>query len=95
VVLDVDISHEDRMELYRRFRAVSVDPILIFLPAYHETQILEAYAAGTDAVVIKPVSPAIFPTISLHSPHAEHQLMFDASPIGGLFFSSEIPGRSL
>jgi DNA-binding response OmpR family regulator len=60
VVLDVDIPHEDRMELYRRFRAVSVAPILIFLPAYHETQILEAYAAGTDEVVIKPISPAIF-----------------------------------
>jgi DNA-binding response OmpR family regulator len=60
VVLDVDIPHQDRMELYKRFRAVSVAPILLFLPAYHETQILEAYALGVDEVVIKPISPAIF-----------------------------------
>lgn len=60
VVIDVDIAHEDRMALYRRFRAVSVAPILLFLPSYHETQILEAYAAGADDVVIKPISPAIF-----------------------------------
>lgn len=60
VVIDVDVPHQDRMELYRRFRAVSVAPILLFLPAYHETYILEAYAAGADEVVIKPISPAIF-----------------------------------
>jgi DNA-binding response OmpR family regulator len=60
VVIDVDIPHEERMELYHRFRAESVAPILMFLPAYHETQILEAYATGVDEVVVKPISPAIF-----------------------------------
>jgi DNA-binding response OmpR family regulator len=60
VVIDLDIPHQDRMELYNRFREVSVAPILIFLPAYHETQIQEAYAAGVDEVVVKPISPAIF-----------------------------------
>ena len=60
VVLDVDISHRDRMALYQNFRAVSVAPILLFLPTYHETEILDAYAAGVDEVVIKPISPAIF-----------------------------------
>lgn len=60
VAIDVDIPYIDRMELYQRFRAVSVAPILMFLPAYHETQILEAYAAGVDEVVVKPISPAIF-----------------------------------
>jgi DNA-binding response OmpR family regulator len=60
VVIDVDISHLDRMNLYERFRAVSVAPILLFLPAYHESEMLEAYAVGVDEVVIKPVSPAIF-----------------------------------
>lgn len=60
VVIDVDIPHADRMELYKKFRAVSVAPILLFLPAYHETEILQAYAAGVDEVVIKPISPAIF-----------------------------------
>ena len=60
VVLDLNVEHEECMELYQKFRAVSVAPILLFLPTYHETEILEAYAAGVDDVVIKPVSPAIF-----------------------------------
>jgi DNA-binding response OmpR family regulator len=60
VVIDIDVPHQDRMELYRKFRGVSVAPILFFLPAYHETEVLESYAAGVDEVVIKPVSPPIF-----------------------------------
>ena len=60
VVLDVGLPHAERMDLYQRFRAVSVAPILLFLPTYHETEILEAYAAGVDEVVVKPISPAIF-----------------------------------
>jgi DNA-binding response OmpR family regulator len=60
VVLDVDTPHEERMELYKKFRAISVAPILLLLPTYHETQILDAYEAGVDEVVIKPVSPPIF-----------------------------------
>ena len=60
VVIDLDVPHPDRMDLYRRFRAVSVAPILMFLPAYHESEILYAYAAGVDEVIIKPISPAIF-----------------------------------
>src|SRR6476659_8911597 len=42
VVLDVDSKHQERMELYRSFREISVAPVLLLLPAYHETQILEA-----------------------------------------------------
>lgn len=60
VVLDLDVKHEERMVLYQRFRAVSMAPILLFVPTYHETEILEAYHAGVDDVVIKPISPAIF-----------------------------------
>src|SRR5689334_25427007 len=40
VVIDVDIAPQERMELYNKFRAVSVAPILLFLPAHHETQVL-------------------------------------------------------
>ncbi len=60
VVIDVDASHSDRVGLCKQLRAVSVGPILVFLPAHHETEILEAYAAGADDCVIKPISPAIF-----------------------------------
>jgi len=60
VVIDIDVAHQDPMELYQKFREVSVAPILLFLPTHHEIQILEAYAAGVDEVVIKPISPDIF-----------------------------------
>src|SRR5215211_5255781 len=60
VVIDLNMEHEARMDLYHKFRAVSVAPILLFLPTYHETEILEAYHAGVDDVVVKPVSPAVF-----------------------------------
>jgi len=60
VVIDIDAAHQDRMDLYQKFREVSVAPLLLFLPTHHETQILEAYAAGVDEVVVKPISPAIF-----------------------------------
>ena len=60
VVLDVDVAHEERMELYEKFRAVCMAPILMLLPAYHETHILEAYTAGVEEVAVKPISPAIF-----------------------------------
>ena len=60
VVIDLNVGHAERMELYQKFRAVSVAPILLFLPTYHETEILEAYHAGIDDVVVKPVSPSIF-----------------------------------
>jgi len=60
IVLDVDITHSERMEFYRAFRALSVVPLIMLLPAYHETEVLEAYSAGVDDVVIKPISPPIF-----------------------------------
>ena len=60
VVIDLDVDHGQRMELFQKFREVSVAPILLLLPAYHETQMLEAYAAGVDDVIVKPISPAVF-----------------------------------
>lgn len=60
VVMDIDASHAERLELCKRLRDVSAGPLLLFLPAHHETEILEAYAAGVDDCVVKPVSPAIF-----------------------------------
>jgi len=60
VAIDIDVPNEERLELYKKFRAISIAPILLFLPAHHEIEILEAYAAGVDEVVVKPISPAIF-----------------------------------
>lgn len=60
IVLDLNAASDDRGMIYKSFREQSVVPLLLLLPSYHETQILEAYAAGVDDVVVKPVSPPIF-----------------------------------
>ena len=60
VVIDVDADSPDLLQIYKGFRAVSAAPILLFLPTHHEKLILEAYAAGVDDVIVKPVSPAVF-----------------------------------
>jgi len=60
VVIDINVANQNPVVLYKKFREVSVAPILLFLPTHHETQILEAYAIGVDEVIVKPISPAIF-----------------------------------
>ena len=60
VVIDIDIEDQDPIELCKKIRAISLAPALLFLPAHNEIQIIEAYTAGVDEVVIKPISPAIF-----------------------------------
>jgi DNA-binding response OmpR family regulator len=60
IVLDVNVPHEERIELCRKFRALSDAPILLFFPAQHEDEILDAYRAGVDECVVKPISPALF-----------------------------------
>ncbi|CAG0976107.1 Phosphate regulon transcriptional regulatory protein PhoB [Anaerolineales bacterium] len=60
IVVDVNASHQQRMELCKKFRSVSASPILLFLPVNNESEILEAYQAGVDECVVKPISPALF-----------------------------------
>ena len=60
VVIDVNAPHAQRIELCRKFRGLSTSPILLFVPANNETEILEAYQNGVDECVVKPISPAIF-----------------------------------
>lgn len=60
VVIDIDLTRRSPIEVCKEFRKSSIAPVLLFLPTHHETQILEAYAAGVDEVVVKPISPAIF-----------------------------------
>jgi DNA-binding response OmpR family regulator len=60
IVIDVSVPHEQRIEICRHFRAQSNSPILLFMPSNNEQEILEAYQAGVDECVIKPISPAIF-----------------------------------
>ena len=60
IVIDIAIEHQDPIDFYKKFRAFTIAPTLLFLPTHDEIQILKAYAAGVDEVVIKPISPAIF-----------------------------------
>lgn len=60
IVIDINAPHAQRIELCKRYRALTSSPILLFLPASNESEMLEAYQSGVDECVVKPVSPAIF-----------------------------------
>jgi len=60
IIIDVNASHEERIALCKKLRDLSSSPLLLFLPANNEAEILEAYNAGVDECVIKPISPPIF-----------------------------------
>ena len=60
IVIDVNAPHVERIRLIEQYRSLTESPILLFLPTHHETEILEAYQAGVDECIVKPISPAIF-----------------------------------
>jgi DNA-binding response OmpR family regulator len=60
VVIDVNTSQQEGISLCKRIREEMVIPILLFTPQYNESNILDAYQAGVDECVPKPVSPALF-----------------------------------
>jgi len=60
IILDINAPHPERIALIKKYRSLSKKPILLFLPTHHEREILEAYKAGVDECIVKPVSPAIF-----------------------------------
>ena len=60
IVIDINGSHSQRMDLCRKYRALTSCPILLFVPTNNENEILEAYQSGVDECVVKPISPAIF-----------------------------------
>ena len=60
IVIDINGSHSQRIDLCRKYRALTSCPILLFVPTNNENEILEAYQTGVDECVVKPISPAIF-----------------------------------
>ncbi|MBN2388260.1 MAG: response regulator transcription factor [Anaerolineales bacterium] len=60
IIIDVNASHQERILLCQQFRAITESPILLFLPANNEAEIIEAYQIGVDECVVKPISPALF-----------------------------------
>lgn len=60
IVIDMYSSEFDGVNLVSQLREQGVVPILLLTPNNNETHILEAYQAGVDECIVKPVSPALF-----------------------------------
>lgn len=60
IVIDMHSSEFDGISLSSQIREQGVVPILLLTPRNNETHILEAYQAGVDECVVKPISPALF-----------------------------------
>lgn len=60
IVIDVYTRHLDGVDACRRLRFEAIAPILLFTPQSDEVYILEAYRAGADECVAKPISPSLF-----------------------------------
>ena len=60
IVIDFTSDNTRAIEFVYKLRNYAIVPILLMTPTNKESHILEAYAAGVDECVIKPVSPAVF-----------------------------------
>lgn len=60
VLIDVCGPDLDGIELTRRLRPELLNPILLFTPYREEAYLLDAYRAGVDDCIVKPVSPLLF-----------------------------------
>ncbi|MDX1522889.1 MAG: response regulator transcription factor [Anaerolineae bacterium] len=60
VVIDVYTPRLDGIDLTRQLRTVAVNPILFLTYNTAEPHILEAYEAGVDECITKPISPPLF-----------------------------------
>jgi len=60
VAIDVCTSQLDGVGLCRQLRPEAANPILLFIPSASDSRILEAYQAGVDECVVKPISPSLF-----------------------------------
>jgi two-component system, OmpR family, response regulator MtrA len=60
IILDINISEAQTLELVKSMRADMVVPILLLTPSRSEEYIIEAYQAGVDDYMLKPVSPSLF-----------------------------------
>ena len=60
IILDINLSEAQTLELVRSLRAEMLTPIVLLTPSRTEEHILEAYKAGVDDCMLKPVSPSLF-----------------------------------
>jgi len=60
IILDVNISEAQTIDLIKSLRAEMVTPIILLTPPRSEENIVAAYQAGVDDYLLKPVSPSLF-----------------------------------
>jgi len=60
IILDINLPEDTTLDLIRNLRAETLTPILLLTPVRSDEYVLEAYKAGVDDCLIKPVSPSLF-----------------------------------
>lgn len=60
VILDINLPEAQTVDLIKSLRAEMVTPILLLTPPRSEENMIEAYNAGVDDYMVKPVSPSMF-----------------------------------
>ena len=60
IILDINLPEAQTVDLIRGLRGEMVTPVLLLTPPRSEENIIEAYNAGVDDYLIKPVSPSLF-----------------------------------
>ena len=60
IILDINLPEAQTVDLIRGVRGEMVTPVLLLTPPRAEENIIEAYNAGVDDYLIKPVSPSLF-----------------------------------
>jgi len=60
IILDINLPETQIVDLIKSLRAEMVTPILLLTPPRLEENVIEAYSAGVDDYMIKPVSPSLF-----------------------------------
>jgi two-component system KDP operon response regulator KdpE len=59
MLVDMQISKEERTDLIDRLRKTSHGPILLLVSANTVQEVVEANQAGADECLVKPVNPAV------------------------------------
>lgn len=60
IIVDYHALQLDGVDVCRRLRAEAISPILLLTPSGNEAHVLEAYEAGVDECIAKPISPPLF-----------------------------------
>jgi DNA-binding response OmpR family regulator len=59
VVIDVNSPHPDGIEICRQLRQEAAVPLLVVLEAIDEARMLQAYRAGADDCLVRPLNPEL------------------------------------